>query len=222
MKHSFWCLDIKWNTPPRVWYISSRCLDIRWNTPPRVWYISSRCLDIRSNTPSRVWYITSRCLDTRWNTPPCGWYISYRCLDIRWHAPRVWCIILIGVWISDEAVRLVFDIILHLGVFKHRMKHCISYWACYFSMFGYQMKCSFSRWYITSRCSDIGRNTVSPVWCITWPFTGLRTVPSVIHGTLTSSGVLRTYRCTLRGKTSSSWFFRVKVVTVLVSLTFFV
>ena len=153
----------------------------------------------------------SLCLDIRWNTPRV-WYSTSRCLDIRWYDPsRVWYIILIGVWIWDEAVRHVFDIILHLDVFKRRMKQCISCLAYYFSVFGYQMKCSLSPWYITSRCSDMRWNTVSPVWSITWPFTGVRTVPSVIHGTFTSSGVLRTYRCTLRGKTSSSWFFRVKV-----------
>ena len=40
MEHSFSCfiyyfpcLDIRWNTPSRVWYITSRCLEyIRWNT----------------------------------------------------------------------------------------------------------------------------------------------------------------------------------------------
>ena len=33
IKHSFSCLDIKWNTPSRVQYISFRCLDFKWNLP---------------------------------------------------------------------------------------------------------------------------------------------------------------------------------------------
>ena len=44
------------------------CLDIRWNTPSRVWCITSQCLDIRWNTPSRVSHITSLCSEIRWNT----------------------------------------------------------------------------------------------------------------------------------------------------------
>ena len=88
------CLDIRLNTPSRVWYITYRCLHIRWNTPSRVWYITYRCLDIRWNTPSRIWCMTPRCLDTRWNTPS-----------------RV-DILLIGVLISNETLLLVFDILL--------------------------------------------------------------------------------------------------------------
>ena len=33
IKHSFSCLDVKWNTPSRVWYITFRCLDFKWNLP---------------------------------------------------------------------------------------------------------------------------------------------------------------------------------------------
>ena len=29
---------IGWNTPSRVWFITSRCLDIRWKTPSPVWF----------------------------------------------------------------------------------------------------------------------------------------------------------------------------------------
>ena len=80
----FECLDIRWNTPSRVWCITSPCLDIRWNTSSRVWCITSQCLDIRWNTPSRVWCITSQCLDIRWNTPSRVSYITSLCSEIRW------------------------------------------------------------------------------------------------------------------------------------------
>ena len=33
------CQGIIWNTPSRVWFISSRCLDIRWKAPSPVWFI---------------------------------------------------------------------------------------------------------------------------------------------------------------------------------------
>ena len=49
--------------------VISRCLDIKWNSPSRVWYITYQCLDIRWKTPSRIWCITSQYLDTTWNTP---------------------------------------------------------------------------------------------------------------------------------------------------------
>ena len=78
------CLNIRWNTPSRVWYITSWCLGIRWNTP-RVWYTTSQCLDIRWNTPSRVWHNSSRFLDIRWNTPP-----------------RAFDRLILNFWISDE------------------------------------------------------------------------------------------------------------------------
>ena len=76
----------------RLVFDNSRCLDIRWNTPSRVWYISYRCLDTRWNTPPCVWYICYRCLDIRWHAPfSCLIYNTYRCLGIRWSsASRVW------------------------------------------------------------------------------------------------------------------------------------
>ena len=52
-------LDMRWDTPSRVWSITFRCfycLDISWNTPSRVWCITFLCLDIGWNIPFRVWY----------------------------------------------------------------------------------------------------------------------------------------------------------------------
>ena len=51
------------------------CLDIRWNTPSRVWCITSPCLDIRWNTPSRVSHNTSLCSEIRWNTCVYSWVL---------------------------------------------------------------------------------------------------------------------------------------------------
>ena len=44
-------LDIGWNIFCRVCSndIFSRCLDIKWNTPSGIWYITSQCLAIRWN-----------------------------------------------------------------------------------------------------------------------------------------------------------------------------
>ena len=51
------------------------CLDIRWNTPSRVWCITSPCLEIRWNTPSGVSYTTSLCSEIRWNTCVYSWVL---------------------------------------------------------------------------------------------------------------------------------------------------
>ena len=51
------------------------CLDIRWNTPSRVWCITSPCLDIRWNTPSCVSHITSLCSEIRWTTCVYSWVL---------------------------------------------------------------------------------------------------------------------------------------------------
>ena len=53
----FWCLDIRWNTPSRVWCITFPCLDIRWNTPSRVSYNTSLCSEIRWNTCVYSWVL---------------------------------------------------------------------------------------------------------------------------------------------------------------------
>ena len=140
--------------------ITPQCLDIRWNTPSRVWYITSRWLDIRWITPSCVWRVTSQCLDIRWITPSCVWYITYSVwmsdetlllvFDILllgvWISDEslrpVFDVLLLSVWISDESLRLVFDIL--LIVFGCQMKHSFLCLINYFSVFGYQMKHSFS------------------------------------------------------------------------------
>ena len=53
----FGFLDIRRNTPSRVWCITSPYLDIRWNTPSRVSLISSLCSEIRWNTCVYSWVL---------------------------------------------------------------------------------------------------------------------------------------------------------------------
>ena len=87
--YHFSVFEYRWNTPSRVWYITSQCWDIRWNTSSRVVrYITSRCFDIRWNAPSRVWYLTSWCLDISWNTPSRVWYITWNTSSHVWWRSR--------------------------------------------------------------------------------------------------------------------------------------
>ena len=115
MKHHFsclqcylWCFDIRWNTPSRVWCITSKCLDIKWNTLSRVWSfyiewcITFWCLNIRWNTLYRVWYITS------------GVLISDETLLLVFDA------LLLGVWTSNKT--LLFMLIRYILVFYVRYK----------------------------------------------------------------------------------------------------
>ena len=122
-------------------YIRSSCLDTSWSTALGVWYVTSQCwltyisllgfwlsdkafvvFDLLvlgvciSDETLLLVFDNSRCLDIRWNTPPRVWYVSSRCLDIRWYIVCSFsCLIILGVWIPDETLLLVFDILL-LGV----------------------------------------------------------------------------------------------------------
>ena len=122
-------------------YIRSSCFDTSWSTALGVWYVTSQCwltyisllgfwlsdkafvlFDLLvlgvciSDETLLLVFDNSRCLDIRWNTPPRVWYVSSRCLDIRWYIVCSFsCLIILGVWIPDETLLLVFDILL-LGV----------------------------------------------------------------------------------------------------------
>ena len=74
------CLE-RWNTPSRVWYITSWSLDIRWNTPSLVLSVF-RC-QMKHSFSCLIYYsdFTSQCLEIRWNTPSCVWCITSQCLD---------------------------------------------------------------------------------------------------------------------------------------------
>ena len=104
------------------------CLDIRWNTLSRVWYITTRCLDIsRWSTPSRVWHITSRCLGyIRWNT----FLVLIYCFSLFAYA----------FWVFRYQMKHSFSCVMYyFSVFGHQMEHSLLCFTYYFSLFGNQM-----------------------------------------------------------------------------------
>ena len=159
MKHHFsclqcylWCFDIRWNTPSRVWCITSKCLDIKWNTLSRVWSFY-----IEWSTLPRVWCITFWCLNIRWNTLYRVWYITSGVLISDETLLLVFDALLLGVWTSNKTP--LFMLIRYPGilcqiqnsfsclvysflVFGHKMNHCFSCLLDIF-IFWYQVKHSF-------------------------------------------------------------------------------
>ena len=114
----FGFLVIRWNTPSRVWYITSRCLAyIRWNTflvfnilLLAFWNMLFGFLDIRRNTPSCVWCITSPYLDIRWNTPSRVSHITSLCSEIRWNTcVYSWVLCIVFVSLSKGNGRSNFE-----------------------------------------------------------------------------------------------------------------
>ena len=119
----YWCLDVRWNCPSCVWYITSQCLHIRWNTPSRVLSVfrcqmkhSFSCLKYYSDITSQ-WQIPTQCFYIRENTPS-------RVLSVFRYQMKLSFLCLIY----------------YLSVFAYQMKHSFSCFIYYFSVFGYQTK----------------------------------------------------------------------------------
>ena len=136
MKNSFWSrawyisrLSIKWNTPSRVWFITSWYLDIKWNTLTRVWIsietllvfdISLLSVRVSNKTLLLVFGYQIKhsfsCLDIKWNTPSRVWYITFRCLDFKWNLPS--CVT------SSLALRCNLHLYCYRDPYKHSTCHC--------------------------------------------------------------------------------------------------
>ena len=132
IKHHFsclqcylWCFDIRWNTPSRVWCITSKCLDIKWNTLSRVWSFY-----VEWSTLPRVWCITFWCLNIRWNSLYSVWYITSGVLISDETLLLVFDALLLGVWTSNKT--LLFMLIRYPGIYVRYKTHSrvwfIAFW----------------------------------------------------------------------------------------------